>query len=252
MAKVQSVLETESTRLQVLKDNAVSAVSDSRRLFDDINDDVLKNGTSDDKFDLVKTLYGKLAESEAIEVAADARLETYHSNMAETLSGRNDPEYMEWTRIIERVNRSNQAWKAHFIGELNSGFDTQADDWWDEVRNGSNRKSKWLAMEICHIIAYYDQYLIEAQLSTIFKVRPNNHNTKLALEKLIKVRVLTTTTDGEGADVYMFVATLQMHLQYESNSAIENSISKDLKQLYNEGHASIKKRKKKEARQQQW
>ena len=48
----------------------------------------------------------------------------------------------------------------------------------------------------------------------------------------------------KGVDVYMFVATLQMHLQYESNSAIENSISEDLKQLYNEGHASIKERKK--------
>ena len=72
LAKVQPVLETESTRLQVLKDNTVSAVTDSQRLFDDINEDVLKNRTSDKKFELIKTLYGKLAESEAEEVAADA------------------------------------------------------------------------------------------------------------------------------------------------------------------------------------
>ena len=60
----------------------------------------------------------------------------------------------------------------------------------------------------------------------------------------MEVRVLTSTTDNEGAKVYGLVATLQMHLQYESNSAIENSISEDLKQLYNEDHATIKARKK--------
>ena len=98
-------------------------------------------------------------------------------------------------------------------------------------------------MEICHIIAYYDQYLTEARLSTIFKVRPNNHNAKLALEKLIKVRVLTTTTNNEGADVCGLVATLQMHLQYESNSALEARIKADLKRLYNEGHDVINTRK---------
>ena len=50
LAKVEPVLEIESTRLQALKDNAVSAVSDSRRLLAKINDDVLKNGTSNEKF----------------------------------------------------------------------------------------------------------------------------------------------------------------------------------------------------------
>ena len=145
---------------------------------------------------------------------------------------------------MEKVDKSNQAWKADFIGELNKRIDSKADDWWDEVRNGSNCKSKWLAIEICHILAYYDQYLTEARLSTIFKVRPNNHNTKLALEKLMEVRVLTSTTDNEGAEVYGLVATLQMHLQYKSNSAIENSIRVDLKRLYNEGHTTINARKK--------
>ena len=35
-----------------------------------------------------------------------------------------------------------------------------------------------------------------------------------------------------------------MHLQYEANTAIEKSIRKDLKRLYNKGNAIIKARKK--------
>ena len=102
----------------------------------------MKNGTSDEKFGLIKTLYGKLAESEAKEVAADAQLESHHSNMEEKLSGRNNLEHMEWIRIMERVDKSNQAWKADFIGKLKERFDTQANNWWDEVRNGSNKTRK--------------------------------------------------------------------------------------------------------------
>ena len=84
LAEVEPVLEIESTRLQVLKDNGISAVSDSWRLLANINDDVLKNGTSNEKFELVTTLYRQLAESEATEMATDARLESYHSYMEET------------------------------------------------------------------------------------------------------------------------------------------------------------------------
>ena len=84
LAKVEPVLAQESNRLQALKDKAVSAVSVNRRLFADINNDVLKNGTSNEKFELVTTLYRQLAESEATEMATDARLESYHSYMEET------------------------------------------------------------------------------------------------------------------------------------------------------------------------
>ena len=244
LARVEPVLVQESNRLQALKDNAVSAVSVNRRLFADINDDILKNGATNEKFEVVISLYKQLAESEAMEVATDDRFEAYQSYMEETRSGSNDPEHMEWNRTKERVDKSNRTWKADFTGELNKRIESKPDAWWDDFRNGSNRKSKGLAIEICHLLAYFDQYLTEARLSTIFKVAPNNHNTKLALEKLMEVRVLTSTTDDEGAKVYRLVAMLQMHLQYESNSAIENSIRVDLKGLYNEGHATINVRKK--------
>ena len=72
LAKVRPYLEVERICLQESKDKTISAVTDSQRLYAEINEDVLKNGTSDEKFELVKTLYAKLAESEAEEMAADA------------------------------------------------------------------------------------------------------------------------------------------------------------------------------------
>ena len=65
LAKVQPDLETERICLQVSKDKTISAVTNSQRLYAEINEDVLKNGTSDEKIELIKTLYAKLAESEA-------------------------------------------------------------------------------------------------------------------------------------------------------------------------------------------
>ena len=76
-------------------------------------------------------------------------------------------------------------------------------------------------------------------------MRPDKHNTKLALEKLMEVRVVASTTDDEGDEVFGLVDTLQMHLQYESNSALEARIKADLKRLYNEGHDTIQARKEK-------
>ena len=74
LAKVQSYLDIERICLQVSKDKTISVVTDSQHLYAKINEDVLQNGTSDEKFKLVKILYAKLAESEAEEMAADACL----------------------------------------------------------------------------------------------------------------------------------------------------------------------------------
>ena len=95
-----------------------------------------------EKFALVKTLYAKLAESEAEKMAAKVLLESHQSEMEEKLSGRKDPATLEWIRNIKGITKSNETSKAAFIGELEERFDTQKDDWWDEVRRGSNRKSK--------------------------------------------------------------------------------------------------------------
>ena len=177
-------------------------------------------------------------------IAAEVLLESHQSEMEEKLSGRKDPETLELYRNIEGITKSNEASKAAFIGELEERFDTQKDNWWDEVRRGSNRKSKWLAMSICKLFAYYDLFFSEADLSLIFGVRGDNHNTKLAIEKLIDVRILKKTTDNKDSEVYVFVDMLQMHLRYETDAKVEESIEKDLKRLYREGNAIINARQK--------
>ena len=61
----------------------------------------------------------------------------------------------------------------------------------------------------------------------------------------MEVRVVESTTDDEGDTVFGFVDTLQLHLQYESNSALEARVKADLKRLYNEGHDTINARREK-------
>ena len=162
-------------------------------------------------------------------MAAEVLLESHQSEMEEKLSGRKDPETLEWIRNIEGITKSNEASKTAFIGELEEQFDTQKDNWWDEVRRGSNRKSKWLAMSICKLFAYYDLFFSESDLSLIFGVRGPNHNTKLAIEKLIDVRILKKKTNDKDSEVYAFIDMLQMHLRYETDAKVEESIEEDLK-----------------------
>ena len=77
VAKVQPYLEAKLIRLQELKDKTISAVTKNQRLYTKTSEDVLENGTSDEKFALVKTLYAKLAESEAEKMAAEVLLESH-------------------------------------------------------------------------------------------------------------------------------------------------------------------------------
>ena len=87
-------------------------------------------------------------------------------------------------------NESNEASKAAFITELNEQLDSMPNTWWDEARNGLNCKSKWLSKSICQLLTYYDQYCTEPELKSLFRVVGNNHNIKLAIEKLVYLRML--------------------------------------------------------------
>ena len=95
------------------------------------------------------------------------------------------------------------------------------------------------------MLAYYDQYFSEAELSLIFGVVADNHNTKLAIDKLIDLRIVRKTTNDGGSEVYILVDMLKIHLWYEEDAEAEESIGKDLKRLYREGNAIINARKRK-------
>ena len=91
---------------------------------------------------------------------------------------------MEWIRNLEVINESNKASKPAFIAELDKRLDSMTDMWWDEITNGSNRKSKWLTESMCHLATYYDQNSTETELGILFGVVANNHKIKLAIKKL--------------------------------------------------------------------
>ena len=109
------------------------------------------------------------------------------------------------------IDKSNEASKAAFLIELYERFATKDDDWWNEVRNGLNRKSRWLAKSICKLFVYYDMFFSESDLSLLFGVKHPNHNTKLAIEKLIDVRIMKETTNARGSEVYAFVDNIYMY-----------------------------------------
>ena len=245
LAKVRPRLEAELIRLQESKQGKISAVTNNQRLYATATADVIKKGATEAQNKRVTTVFAKLAKSETEKTVADDILESHQSGMEDKLSGKKDLETMEWIRNLKVINTSTEASKNAFIGELMQRFDPKPDTWWEEIRNGSNRKSKKTALTICHTLAYYDQHFSEAQLSLIFGVVPDNHNTKLALEKLIDLRILRKTTDDTGSDVYILVDMLRMHLRYEENAEIEKSIQKDLKRLYRDGNDIIKARKRK-------
>ena len=99
-------------------------------------------------------------------------------------------------------------------------------------------------MSICKFFAYYDQYFTETELSLIFGVLGDNHNTNLALDKLIDLRILRKSTNDGGSEVYVLVDMLKIHLRYKADAEVEESVSKDLLWLYREGNLIIKSRKK--------
>ena len=99
-------------------------------------------------------------------------------------------------------------------------------------------------MSICKIFTYYTQYFTETELSLIFGVLGENHNTVLALDKLIDVRILRKSKDEGGSEVYVLVDMLKMHLRYETDAETEESIGKDLQRLYREGNLIIEARRK--------
>ena len=93
-------------------------MTNNQRLYTAANTNVLKNEATEAQYELVTTLFAKLAKSEAGKTAAEDHLESHQLGMEDKLSGKNHPETMEWIRNIEVITKSNEASKAAFMGEL--------------------------------------------------------------------------------------------------------------------------------------
>ena len=142
VAKVQTEFAVQLNCRQELKKRKTIAVTNYKQLFTEASANVVANGTSVEQFAHLKTTFAQLAKSEADEREAEDRLESLQFEKDEKVSGTKDPENIEWIRNLEVINKSNEASKAAFIAELDKQLDSMPTNWWDEVTNGSNRKSK--------------------------------------------------------------------------------------------------------------
>ena len=142
IAKVQTEFAVQLKRLQKSKHRKTRAVSKDQRLFTVALANIVANGTNEEQGAQLNTTLAQLAKSKADEREAESCLESLQSEKDEKVSGTKDPENMEWIRNLEVINKSNKASKAAFIAELDKRLDSMPDKWWDEVTNGSNRKSK--------------------------------------------------------------------------------------------------------------
>ena len=182
----------------------------------------------------------QLAKSEADEREAKDSLESVQSEKEEKESGARDPENMERIRNLELINENNEAAKAAFNVELETRLNSLSEEQWNEYTNGSNRRAKWVATAMSHLATYYDQNFSATEFGVLLGVMENNHNVKLAIKKLIQLKIMKKFHDHQGSVVYGLVDTLHIHLRYEDE--VDDSIQRDLDKLYREGNDIIKKR----------
>ena len=246
VVKVRKEFAVQLKRMQELKNRKTLAVNKDKRLFTAASANIVASGTNVEQVAQLNTTLAQLAKSEADEREAKVSLESLHSEKEEKESGTKDPENMEWIRNLEVINESNKASKAAFIAELDKQLDSLPDEWWNEVTNGSNCKAKLIAKIIVHLATYYDQNFSATEFGVLFGVVENNHNVKLAIKKLVHLRIMKEFCDNQGSVVYGLVDTLQIHLRYEEE--VDDSIQRDLDRLFRGSNAIIKERSLKKKR----
>ena len=72
VADVQPDLEARLLQLQESKATTISAVAENQRVYAAMSEEVVENGTNEDKFALVKILYAKLAKSETDKIGSQS------------------------------------------------------------------------------------------------------------------------------------------------------------------------------------
>ena len=81
------------------------------------------------------------------------------------------------------------------------------DTWWDEVTNGSNCKSKWLAKSICQLLT---THRVRARNIIWGSEKQSQHKT--CNKKVGLLENVEKFTNGRSSVVYGLVDTLKMHL----------------------------------------
>ena len=91
-----------------------------------------------------------------------------------------------------------------------------------------------------HLATYYNQNFSGLEFGLLLRVVENNHNVKLAIKKLIQLRIMKKIHNQQCSAVYSLVDTPRIHLWYEDE--VDDSIQRDLDRLYRESNDIFEKR----------
>ena len=117
-------------------------------------------------------------------------------------------------------------------------LDAIPEEQWNIFKAGSMRKLKRYATYMSQIATYYDSKFSVTEFGFLLGVKENHHNVKLAIEKLVQLRIMEEFTNLQGATAYGLVSTLRIHLRYDP----DDSLQEDLNRSFREGHDIINKR----------
>ena len=117
-------------------------------------------------------------------------------------------------------------------------FDSIPEADWKVHTNGLSCKGKEYTILMIHIATYYDQKFALSQYGCLLRVKAGRHNVKIAMNKLVHLRIMKESHDNQGSTLYGLVDTLCIHIQCDEDDSLED----DLDRLFTEGNTVIKKK----------
>ena len=226
---------------QDLIDRKMSAVDKNKKLAITASEIFASSGANTEQLATLRRTLSQLTKSkEELKVAEDG-LESLQVEKEEKESGRNDDEHKDWMRNIDLINENNSREADIYEKELQDRLDAIPEGQWNVFKAGSMRKLKKYATYMSQVATYYDTTFTETEFGLLLGLRENHHNVKLAMEKLVQLRIMQKCTNRQGATTYGLVPTLRIHLRYGP----DDSLQEDLDQSYREGHDIIENRSRK-------
>ena len=240
----RDVLSEFAGRLESRKnliERKTGEVEENKKLAIEASQTFASSGANTEQLATLERTLSQLKKSEEDVKVAEDGLESLQTEKDEKLSGEKDQEHIEWLRTIGLMDENNAREATTYAKELQRRLNAIPEQQWSVYKAGSTRKLKSYATYMSQLATYYDKEFSEAQFCVLLGVKDPNHNVKLALEKLVQLRIMQEQTNKQGATAYGLVTTLRIHLRYDPDESLEE----DLNTSFREGHDIINSRKRK-------
>ena len=95
---------------------------------------------------------------------------------------------------------------------------------WKVYTNGSSREGKEYATAMIHIATYYDQSFALSEYGCLLGVKVGHHNVKIAMNKLVCLKIMKESRNKQGSTVYGLVDTLRIHIRYDEDDSLQDDV----------------------------